>query len=62
MEHRTRSIERDLEWIDELIASERDAMRTSEPSASGGSASTAAADNDRPGRSSPASGAAASVA
>jgi DNA-binding PadR family transcriptional regulator len=42
MEHRTRSIERDLEWIDELIASERDAMRTSEPSSLSGSASAPA--------------------
>jgi DNA-binding PadR family transcriptional regulator len=34
MEHRTRSVERDLEWIDELIAAERDAMRESDPPAS----------------------------
>jgi DNA-binding PadR family transcriptional regulator len=40
MEHRTRSIERDLEWIDELIASERDAMRTSDQS--GGAAASVA--------------------
>jgi hypothetical protein len=26
MEHRTRSVERDLEWVDELIAAERAAM------------------------------------
>jgi len=37
MEHRTRSVERDLEWIDELIAAERDAVReldTSSPTSS----------------------------
>jgi DNA-binding PadR family transcriptional regulator len=34
MEHRTRSVERDLEWIDELIAAERDAMRESDPTSS----------------------------
>jgi len=34
LEHRTRSVERDLEWIDELIAAERDAMHESDPSAS----------------------------
>ena len=32
MEHRTRSVERDLEWIDELIAAERDAMREADSS------------------------------
>ena len=42
MEHRTRSIERDLEWIDELIAAERDAMRTADPSQSGGAAASVA--------------------
>jgi hypothetical protein len=26
LEHRTRSVERDLEWVDELIAAERAAM------------------------------------
>ena len=30
LEHRTRSVERDLEWIDELIAAERDAVRESD--------------------------------
>ncbi|MEX2255546.1 MAG: PadR family transcriptional regulator [Acidimicrobiia bacterium] len=34
MEHRTRSVERDLEWVDELIAAERDAMRESDPTPS----------------------------
>lgn len=34
MEHRTRSVERDLEWVDELIAAERDAMRESDPAPS----------------------------
>jgi len=32
MEHRARSVERDLEWIDELIAAERDAVRESDAS------------------------------
>jgi len=32
MEHRTRSVERDLEWVDELIAAERDAVRASDQS------------------------------
>ena len=34
LEHRTRSVERDLEWIDELIAAERDAVRESDPTSS----------------------------
>jgi hypothetical protein len=29
MEHRTRSTQRDLEWVDELIAAEQSAMRES---------------------------------
>jgi DNA-binding PadR family transcriptional regulator len=33
MEHRTQSVERDLVWVDGLIAAERDAMPTSDPSA-----------------------------
>jgi DNA-binding PadR family transcriptional regulator len=41
MEHRTRSVERDLEWIDELIAAERDAMRESDPGPLVGGGSTA---------------------
>jgi DNA-binding PadR family transcriptional regulator len=32
MEHRARSVERDLEWVDELIAAERDAMSESDQS------------------------------
>jgi DNA-binding PadR family transcriptional regulator len=34
MEHRTRSIERDLEWIDGLIAAERDDLPSSNPASS----------------------------